>query len=266
MTSWIKVLTTLPRDKDILTLAREMGCNRHEALGIAVDWLCWLDDNSTAGETGLRREDIDSILCHDGFCEALEAVGWAFVDERGNVVAVDFDRHNGASAKKRAETARKVQKHRASNQNVTKKGYKKVTKGLPEEEEEFKKISQEMKKNPADKAAQMVDAAMTPETERRHARPGGWEEVARFMEGVRFLALTPAQIEECARSFYADRESEGWVKRSGVPIVDWKPNAEKYARNWEKNANRVADGIQAGRLTLNHNANAGKEGKYANLR
>lgn len=258
MTSWIKVLTTLPRDKDILTLAREMGCNRHEALGIAVDWLCWLDDNSADGETGLRREDIDSILCHDGFCEALEAVGWAFVDERGNVVAVDFDRHNGASAKKRAETARKVQKHRASNQNVTKKGYKKVTKGLPEEEEEEdikENGSTDPKEKDADALPAAVEAAMTPEPEppaRRGARPANADEVADYLNTLPLLKLTAGQRLEAATAFFDEMEAVGWVNKYGRNVWQWRAAARNYATQWAENRHGAPyRGDQAARPSRN---------------
>lgn len=103
MADWIPIVTTLPRDRDVYALMRVLRCKRHAAIGLMVDWLCWLDSNSTDGETGMLDEDISEVLGWPGAAEALSTIGWVSHDEHGYVVAVDFAKYNGESAKKRVE-------------------------------------------------------------------------------------------------------------------------------------------------------------------
>lgn len=112
MADWIKIMTTLPKSVAIYRLMRELRCKRHAALGLALDWLCWLDANSTDGNTGLLDEEISDVLGWPRAAEALDAIGWVSHDEQGCVVAVEYAKHNGESAKKRAEDARRQQRSR----------------------------------------------------------------------------------------------------------------------------------------------------------
>ncbi len=105
--SWIKLNATLPRAAKIRQLARALGCKRHTALGLAVDWFCWLDAQTTDGNTGLYPEDVDDELGFRGAASALDLVGWTSRDDDGCVVALGFDKHNGATAKDRAQSARR---------------------------------------------------------------------------------------------------------------------------------------------------------------
>lgn len=57
MASWVKIVNTLPRSRSIYALMRKLRCKRQAALGLAVDWLCWLDVNSTNGETGVLDDE-----------------------------------------------------------------------------------------------------------------------------------------------------------------------------------------------------------------
>lgn len=114
MANWIKVLNTLPRSRAVFALARALRCKRHAALGLAVEWLCWLDENSATGETGMLDAEISDMLGWQGAAEALSSIGWVSHDEQGCVVAVDFEEHNGESAKKRAADAKRQEKSRAT--------------------------------------------------------------------------------------------------------------------------------------------------------
>ena len=60
--SWIKVKVILPREPRVLKLAGLLGVTRHEALGLLVDWFCWLDGVTEDGATGLQAEQINSLF------------------------------------------------------------------------------------------------------------------------------------------------------------------------------------------------------------
>lgn len=119
MADWIPIVTTLPRDRDVFALMRLLHCKRHAALGLLVDWLCWLDSNSTDGETGMLDEDISEVLGWPGAAEALSTIGWVSHDERGYVVAVDFAKYNGESAKKRVEAMSRKRLQRSRDNEDT---------------------------------------------------------------------------------------------------------------------------------------------------
>ncbi len=118
--SWFKTQSTLSRSPKIRRLARLLGVDRQKAVGIAIDWFSWLDTHSTTGRTDLFPEDVDDELEREGAALALVAIGWVELDSDGCVCAVDFDAHNGATAKARATEAKKK-----ANQRGTKKGQKK---------------------------------------------------------------------------------------------------------------------------------------------
>src|SRR5262249_47303914 len=71
---------------------------------------------------------LDRRVGHEGFCEALQEVGWLTV-ELDRLVIPRFERHNGQSAKRRALTADRVARHRAQNAGNASS----VTQALPEE-------------------------------------------------------------------------------------------------------------------------------------
>ena len=134
--SWIKIAATLPRSPKILLLADALQCSRYAALGLAVDWLTWLDGATEDGKTFLKPQQINELFSVTFFCDkchndvthavtnvvtALEKIGWIYIDENGLVCASDFDAHNGENAKRRfanAERQRKSRKTRKENKST----------------------------------------------------------------------------------------------------------------------------------------------------
>lgn len=130
--AWIKVQSTLPESPKVFRLARLLGVGRMEALGYAVRWFCWLDSHCAEGSTELTARDVDALLGMIGITRAFCALGWAFVDENGYVFVVDFDKHNGENAKKRAETQSRVAAHRERSAEKGTCNAKNVTLALPD--------------------------------------------------------------------------------------------------------------------------------------
>ncbi len=134
MASWIKVQVTLPESPKIFRLARLLGVGRMEALGYAVRWFCWLDSYCANGSTELTEEDVDALIGKCGITRAFCELGWAAVDTAGYVLVLEFDKHNGESSKKRAESQARVAAMRERQAEKDSCNAKSVTLALPEGE------------------------------------------------------------------------------------------------------------------------------------
>jgi len=62
----------------------------------------------------LTLRSIDRKTGVNGFAAAMCSIGW-LEEKSDGVLIVDFDKHNGTSAKKRCQTAKRVAKHEAAN-------------------------------------------------------------------------------------------------------------------------------------------------------
>ncbi len=85
-------------------------------LGIAISWFAWLDAQTTNGKTCLTAAQLDAELGMPGLADGLIAIGWAKTDKHNEIVALDFAKHNGNTAKSRAEHANRQAKYRAKLQ------------------------------------------------------------------------------------------------------------------------------------------------------
>ena len=137
MASWIKVQVTLPESPKIFRLARLLGVGRMEALGYAVRWFCWLDTHCAHGATELHADEVDALVGREGVTAAFCAMGWAAVDADGYVLVLEFDKHNGESSKRRAETQGRVAAYRERQRAGSECNAKGVTGALPEGEGEY---------------------------------------------------------------------------------------------------------------------------------
>jgi hypothetical protein len=110
---WIKMRTNLLDDPRVLRMCDLTECTETQIVG-GLYWLWSAADSHT--ETGLMPgltlPAIDRKTGVKGFAAALIQVGWISETPQG-IEIVRFDEHNGASAKKRATTAKRVQKHKS---------------------------------------------------------------------------------------------------------------------------------------------------------
>lgn len=120
--SWIKIETTLPQKPEVVKISAILQKKSAEVVGGLV--LLWCLTDGLTEDGFLRfygRREIDRVTGLKGFCAALEQVGWIQLEPDGARL-VNYEKHNGRSAKKRAETALRVGRHRA-------KGVTDVTEG-----------------------------------------------------------------------------------------------------------------------------------------
>ena len=110
--AWIKVMTTLPRSAKLMAFAQVLRMKRREALGVAVDWFCWMDVQCTDGCTQMLPRQVDEVMECKRLAEALLAVGWAYVGTDGFLWITDWAQRNGEGAKTRALNLQRVNSFR----------------------------------------------------------------------------------------------------------------------------------------------------------
>lgn len=138
MADWLKVRHVLVRSPKIRGLMRALRCKRHTALGLALDWLVWIDEQTDDGKTHLLPDELADEIGFRGCAEALIEIGWAALGSDGCVEAVEFGKHCGESAKKRAENALRKARSRMSGEkchaeSVTDVTHNVTQNALPEE-------------------------------------------------------------------------------------------------------------------------------------
>lgn len=112
---WIKMRDNLWDDPRVAALCDACDCTEAQIIG-GLYWI-WstADQHTESGHMpGLTLRQIDRKTGIKGFGDAMCSIGW-LEDCAGGVSIVNFDDHNGSSAKKRAMTAKRVAKHRDSN-------------------------------------------------------------------------------------------------------------------------------------------------------
>ena len=141
---WIKMRTNLWDDPRVSQLCDETGASEATVVG-GLYWL-WAsaDEHTEDGMMpGLSLGAIDRKTGVKGLGASLVSIGWiAIVD--GGIAINRFDEHNGESAKSRAQTAKRVAKHKA-NAKVTEGALPfdddSVTDALPREEKRREELT-----------------------------------------------------------------------------------------------------------------------------
>ncbi|HVX15988.1 MAG TPA: hypothetical protein VHC22_32690 [Pirellulales bacterium] len=101
---WIKMRTNLLTDPAIVVLTKSTTLDEFAVIGRLHTLWSWADEHTRNGYApGVTRKWLDKFLRYDGFCDALERVGWLCVENAG-VRLPKFDKHNGQTAKTRAHT------------------------------------------------------------------------------------------------------------------------------------------------------------------
>ena len=113
---WIMMRANLSSDPHVIKVARLLDCSEFKVVGL-LHWLgSWADSHTEDGKAvGIDCKWINEQAKEPEFCNALLEVGWLILHEDG-IEIPNFAHHNGASAKSRANTARRVAKHKAKTQ------------------------------------------------------------------------------------------------------------------------------------------------------
>ena len=108
---WIKYEKITLEKPEVYEMAEILKLDNHGVVGrLLVVW-SWFDDyteDGTAKEVMIKM--LDAKTCK-GFCHAMNRVGWLRI-AGGEISITNYDKHNGASAKKRANDRKRKAKSR----------------------------------------------------------------------------------------------------------------------------------------------------------
>lgn len=278
MADWLKVNHTLLRSAKIRALMRHLHCQKHTALGIAVNWLVWVDEQTTDGKTNLTDDELDAELGYIGIAQALCSIGWAKVAEDGTIEAVEYEKHCGETAKARAVNARRVAKCTARKkaeenaQTNAETNEDSLVELMPEhyktnapanEKTLAKPLAEKKRKEyiikdtlkAPNNTTVVISGDEQPEAQRLEAPaperarsckplPADAEEVQRFMAAIPLCSLQGDELAHCAASFFDTMEGNGWTAGPhAAPVADWHAIARKFLRSWQNRS--ASDAIAA---------------------
>lgn len=121
---WLKFEITTPDKPETWQLADQLNLDPDAVVGKLLRVWAWFDQQTENGNApSVTKKLLDRLVGVNGFCDSMISVGWMALD--GDVIQLtNFQRHNGKTAKNRALTAKRVQKHKEkssekSNEKVT---------------------------------------------------------------------------------------------------------------------------------------------------
>lgn len=149
---WIKMRVDLADDPAVIGMANTLKMDEYQVIGRLHKLWSWADKHSVDGSVPhITGKWIDKHLEKAGFSSQMANVGWLVFDATG-VTFPNFDRHNGKSAKSRAENTERARLSRKERdeaaKNFAQMSQKKCDKNVTREEnrrEESKQPSQAMK-------------------------------------------------------------------------------------------------------------------------
>jgi len=102
---WIKMRSDLFTHPKVVRIASALKADKLRTVGGLMSVWCLFDAHSADGTLdGYSGETLDDHLSWPGFSAAMSAVGWLSIEPE-SLVLPEFETHNGASAKRRAQDA-----------------------------------------------------------------------------------------------------------------------------------------------------------------
>ena len=110
---WIEWEKGLARKPEVLRIARKLGCTPQHAAACCMMVWEWAEDVTEDGIIlGVTAADVSFAAGVDGIGESMLATGWLIEIDNG-LVLPNWERHNGAPAKRRALNALRMRVDRA---------------------------------------------------------------------------------------------------------------------------------------------------------
>lgn len=141
---WLKMECATPDKPEVLALTVRMGWDDPDlTVGKLFRLWRWFDQQTTDGNArGVTPALLDRQVGVTGFIQAVSAVGWLTIEADG-ITLINFDRHNGKTAKERALTAKRVAAHKANASGNGEGNAPTVSAPLPREEKKREEKKEE---------------------------------------------------------------------------------------------------------------------------
>lgn len=261
MADWIKVRHALVRSAKIRLMAKAMNLNMKGkqliALGLAVKWLCWIDEQTEDGKTHLLPGELDEEMGWEGLASALISIGWAAQDEEGRVVALEFDKHSGETAKKRAEAARRKGLQRAREEAMGQMSHSMSQKSVTESVTRREENRREENNNTCSERHTEYTSDTSGEAPEGPRAVPTIDEVMAVMNALPRANLKGVKLRECAEKWLDTMRSAGWKDTRNRIVHDWAANARNWARSYAETIAKQK--LQKGAYTAPKNMNDSSE-------
>lgn len=112
---WLKMESSTPEKAEVMAITARLGWEDTDlTVGKLFRLWRWFDQQTVDGNArSVTSALLDRVIGVTGFCAAVAEVGWLDITESG-ISLPKFDRHNGTTAKSRALTSKRVQKHKGN--------------------------------------------------------------------------------------------------------------------------------------------------------
>lgn len=237
--TWIKMLTTLHDSHKVRRLSRLIQCDRFAVVGRLHRVWSWADEHTIDGRFTGDIKDIDDIAEFDGFAQAMTEIGW-LTKNGDEIVFVDFNEHNGETAKKRAQGAQRAARRRG-NAPVAQKSrterYSSVTKCAPREEKRREEKIEENSTSSLVSDGETPPRPTTTKSAEKRAAPVTWDgrdgfQVCAFRRSVWAQSYPRVDIQhELAKAHAWYTDNPGKRKRNhGSFLGNWLNRAQENAK------------------------------------
>jgi len=112
---WIKMRVDLSDNNKVWLLSANLNIDTFSVVGRLHRLWSWADKNTKDGTLRATEAMVDRVVDFPGFAKALVDIQWLVVDGE-SITFPEFDRHNGQSAKKRAQEAERKRVERSCPQ------------------------------------------------------------------------------------------------------------------------------------------------------
>ena len=224
--AWIKIETNLFEKPEVVWLSKAMKVKPIVVVGALVRFWSVVDGLTEDGAVALYDGGmVDEVVGVKGFAEGMVKVGWLEVCD-GGIVVPGFDKHNGRSAKRRAETAR------AMNASRARKREQERSHVLADSEQDCSQVlaEREQKVRPREEKSREI-LSRESISARAHARGSRPNDVLFEVPGSGEVEQYGVQrgwpVEEVQKWLLWQRQN-GWRGRDGRPIMDWRASLELW--------------------------------------